>query len=240
MELIIILLLIIIFLLFKRSESSYEDCSIPKIIHQTAPRDETKWKGIWKQCQESWKKHFPDYKYMLWTDEDLDELIRVKYPWFYDTYSNYPRNINKIDAARYFILYEHGGIYADMDYQCVKNFEHLIPKCKASAAESAFENEKYQNALMASPMRHPFWERVWEDLIKNKDNASSVIEYAGPGIIIRNADSYPELFESLPKEKFAQKHDDTFKYYRDAGTEDVFTTAAPDEVYARHYGTASW
>jgi len=244
MELIVILLLIILCILVTKSTSGYNECSIPKIIHQTAPRDESKWKGIWKHCQESWRRNFPDWEYRMWTDEDLDELIRTKYEWFYDTYSNYPKNINRFDAARYFILYEYGGIYADMDYQCLKNFEHLIPKCKASAAESPFDNEtyheKYQNALMASPPKHPFWERIWEDLIKNKSNASDVISYTGPGVIIRNAEAYPELFQGLPKENFAQKHDDVFRHYRDAESKEVFTLVAPDEVYARHYGTSAW
>ncbi len=237
MEWLIFILIIAVLLVFLRRVSAYE---IPKIIHQTAPKDESKWPSIWKPCQESWKKHFPGYKYILWSDEDLDDFIKTKYSWFYPLYSNFPDKMNRIDSARYFILYEYGGIYADMDYQCIKNFEHLLPKDKACAAESPHKGEKYQNALMVSPPKHPFWEHVFNDLKENFNKGLSVTEYAGPEVIHRTADSHPELFFAMTKEKFAQKHDDSFKHARDAGNKYEVSTIAPEGVYARHYGTASW
>jgi tetratricopeptide (TPR) repeat protein len=225
------------------------DDSIPKIIHQTAPSDESKWNPIWKPCQESWKKHFPDYEYKMWTDEDLDNFIQTKYNWFWPTYSSYSRKIKKIDAARYFILYEYGGIYADMDFECLKNFEHLLPKGKVCAAQSPLYNpndntiEKYQNALMASPRFHKFWEWVWLDLEKHKSNPY-IVAATGPWVIIRMADNHPDVFQALPKENFAQVYDDNFKnlgFVDDKSTHaSQILLEAPSELYARHHGTFSW
>jgi mannosyltransferase OCH1-like enzyme len=217
--------------------------SIPKIIHQTAPADETKWHSVWKPCQETWKKHFPDYEYKMWTDEDLDSFIKTKYNWFYPTFVNYPRNINRIDAARYFILYEYGGIYADMDYECIKNFEHLLPKGKACAGESPWHEsrEKYQNSLMASPRKHPFWKHVFKDL-ENHKNVQNPLYSAGPECIRRAAELYPELFFALPKKNFAQEYGGNFEplEFNKYNPMDNLKISAPVDMYARYHGTTVW
>jgi mannosyltransferase OCH1-like enzyme len=57
------------------------DGRIPKIIHQTAPADRSKWHAIWTPCQKSWRTQFPDWEYKMWTDEDLEDLIKTKYSW---------------------------------------------------------------------------------------------------------------------------------------------------------------
>ena len=60
-------------------------------------------------------------------------------------------------ATHYLILYKYGGIYADMDYMCFKNFYNILPKNKISISESPYkENEEIQNALMISPPNNSF------------------------------------------------------------------------------------
>ena len=91
---------------------------IPKIIHQTAPADTKKWPQVWHKCQQTWKKHFPTYQYIMWTDEDLNNLIQTQFPEFWGIFKGYDKNIKRFDVARYFILYKYGGIYLDMDIMC--------------------------------------------------------------------------------------------------------------------------
>lgn len=196
--------------------------SVSKIIHQTAPSDVKRWHEDWARCQATWKAKFPDYEYKMWTDEDLDEFIRTKYPWFYPTFIGYDVNIKRIDSARYFILYEYGGIYADMDYECMENFEDELPLGKASIAESKlkkywFAPEKYQNALMASPPKHPFWNFVFKILEKNK-NVDSVLFATGPNVI-------REAAETCPDEAF---HGLSYAEYTEGAR------------WAQHHGTTTW
>lgn len=227
-------------------------CEIPKIIHQTAPRDVSKWNEIWPKCQASWKRNFPDWEYRMWTDEDLDQLIRTKYTWFYHTYVSYPKNIMRIDAARYFILYEYGGMYADMDFECVKNFEHLIPRGLAFAAETPWNTwgEVYQNALMGSPPKHEFWKHVFEDLMQNK-NDEDVLTATGPMVIQRVADKYPDLFYAFNRKNFAPSIDKDLDApdhdfsmitieERNILTIKRFNSPAGEEVYTRHHGSCEW
>lgn len=206
-----------------------------KIIHQTAPADKTKWHPIWFTCQQSWLTNFPDYEYRMWTDEDLDELIKTKFPWFYETFTGYPNKINRIDAARYFILYEYGGIYADMDFECLKNFESLITWDNVSIAESPCRNEgeTHQNALMISPPKHRFWLKVFKLLDKNKKQPN-VLYCTGPQIIIEAIREVGAT--SLAAEQFAPLYTRTNKPVWKGGQ----LESAKDNVYTRHHGTAVW
>jgi len=239
---ILALLIIVTCLLLLKTRSNF-DTEIPKIIHQTAPADKSKWHPIWHDCQKSWKEKFPGYEYKMWTDEDLDELIKTKYAWFYPTYKGYDLKIKRIDAARYFMLYEHGGIYADMDFECVNNFEHVLEQDKVSIAESPWKNgpsgETHQNALMISPKGHPFWEKVFELLEKHKDN-KDVLFTTGPRIIMEALNSATDgSVKSLPYEKFAPQHDKEFTSSYEAGRKTIAPPSDPS-IFTRHHSTSVW
>jgi len=226
--------------------SSYEQpppTGVPKIIHQTAMSDKKKWHPIWEHCQNSWKEKFPNYEYKFWSDEDIDNLIATKYPWFLKTFRGYDKNIKRADAARYFILYEYGGIYADMDYECINNFESVISQTKVSIAESphfddgrAGDPETHQNALMISPPKHPFWEKVFKLLDVHKKHYD-ILYATGPQIICKAIKARPEDVETLPYQMFSPKEDEHFKLIYLNGFKGVPEIKNPN-IYSRHHGTS--
>lgn len=61
----------------------------------------------------------------LWTDIECEELIRSKFSWFLKTYRSYKHDIQRVDAVRYFILYEYGGMYIDLDIHCERSLDYL-------------------------------------------------------------------------------------------------------------------
>ncbi|RVD89660.1 uncharacterized protein DFL_000658 [Arthrobotrys flagrans] len=103
---------------------------IPNIIHQ-----------IWKTSNiseyakdpsyRSWKGIYQpkNYTIKLWTDDDIHELIKVKYPSLLSTYEGYPHSIQRADLARLVVVHAEGGVYADLDVypravkelQCLQN-----------------------------------------------------------------------------------------------------------------------
>jgi len=100
---------------------------VPKIIHHIAPADKSKWNPIWYKCYDSWIKNFPDIELKLWNDNtDLDDLIETYYPQFAKIYDNFPYKIMKINFARFAMLHHFGGIYADMDIFCYRNFFQIL------------------------------------------------------------------------------------------------------------------
>jgi mannosyltransferase OCH1-like enzyme len=223
---------------------TWQTDEVPKLLHQTAPADRSKWHPLWERCQRTWAPHFPEHTYKLWTDEDIDEFMRTRFPQFYPMFAGFRYQIHRVDAFRYFLLYELGGIYVDMDYECVKNFEHLLPKGKVSIAENMHWPERFQNALMASPPRHPFWIYTLDALrtcYTNQMDPSffrSVLNTAGPGMIELATQNAPaEYINALPKKQFSffEKEHSAFELDR---TE--LTRLTESDIYAAHHCTVTW
>lgn len=91
---------------------------------------------------------------MFWTDEDISRFVEDKYPWFFPTFCSYPDNIQRVDAVRYLILYEFGGIYSDLDIICIRSLEPLL--CH-EVAIPATKPCGYSNDLMLAEPKHPFF-----------------------------------------------------------------------------------
>ena len=114
--------------------------TIPKIIIQT-------WKtkvipDKYKEDVASVKKYNSDYKYLFFSDDDIEDFLKKNYPKYYETYSKLPVKIQKIDFFRYIAVYHYGGFYFDLDitgmyplkelldYECVFPVDQNIPKNK--------------------------------------------------------------------------------------------------------------
>ena len=98
-----------------------ESLKIPKIIHQI-------WLGSplpeeFKQLQNSWIEHHTNkgWSYKLWTDEDVAQL-KLYNQEFYDATDNYGV---KSDILRWELLHRYGGVYIDMDYECLQPLDDL-------------------------------------------------------------------------------------------------------------------
>ena len=141
---------------------------IPKIIHQIAPRDKIKWHSIWEKCHKSWKTQFPDFEHKLWSDcEDIDNFVKINYPQYYQLYSLFPYKIMRINFARYCLLDFYGGIYADMDVFCYRNFYNVIKDKDLWFNENKFcefvdERYKIENCLIISSNNNYFWKNCLE------------------------------------------------------------------------------
>lgn len=204
---------------------------IPLIIHQTAPSNRFRWSPVWEKCQDSVVEHFQGFNYKMWSDEDLEQLIRTQYPWFLSQYLSYPSTIMRVDAARYFILHAYGGIYIDMDFEIYKNFYSQLPQDKVSIVESSYrETENHQNSLMASPARHPFWNEVFRELLSTYDYyKESVLDATGPRMLDRVVGrvSTEVSIYTLPSHQYNPRPS-TLSYNNTR------------DLYSRHYYTAVW
>jgi len=166
---------------------------IAKIIHQSwkspeLPPRQKVWSATWKAC-------FPDFHYILWTDDDNRNFLVKFYPWFLDVYDSYPA-ISKADSMRYFYLYHFGGIYTDLDNECLHNFEHLLlnHRIVLGAMEGQFIEdlpEGYvQNSFMYSLSNESFWLDAIDLMVKLKDTWLIAERKTGPGILLKTIKSY--------------------------------------------------
>ena len=164
---------------------------IPKLIHQSW-RDDGFPKGMFNwRWQQGLLDLNPGWKLIKWTDKSSRDFIAREYPWFLATYDAYPSYIQRCDASRYFIVYHHGGVYADLDIECSKPFAPVLSSHRAVFSYKSGTNMSrgLVNALFASEAKHPVWHTVF-DLLTNrsKDGARAathveVVRSTGPGLL---------------------------------------------------------
>jgi len=85
------------------------------------------------------------------------------------------------DFTRYCLLFKHGGLYADVDYEVRRDFwANLLPGTLSIAENQFSDIEVVTNNLMASPPGHPFWPAAMCQVRKNID-APFFIDTFAPG-----------------------------------------------------------
>jgi hypothetical protein len=116
-------------------------------------------------CIRSWRHYHPHWMVQVWTDSDvLQEHHMTK--WFNKEALEYAiRHKNygmASDILRLELLFEHGGLYVDIDYLCVASVADLHRQfdfyCGASNAGAIELN----NGLMASQPRHGLIQNMME------------------------------------------------------------------------------
>lgn len=101
--------------------------NIPKIIHQIWLQGEDVIPEKFLPYIDKIKKFHPTWEYMLWDNVSIINLLRKNEIWI-ETYYKLRYLHQKVDYARYIILYEYGGIYIDMDVKIVKKLDTLFEK----------------------------------------------------------------------------------------------------------------
>lgn len=97
---------------------------IPKLIHQIWFQGKENMPDHLKEYHESWVKNNPDYHIIVWDEQKINKEVDK----FFDTsitelYYSYDHMIQKIDLAKYIILYKYGGAYIDMDTKSLKRLD---------------------------------------------------------------------------------------------------------------------
>ncbi len=151
--------------------------SIPLIIHQTwdssaVPRTFVPW-------MRSWTQHHPQWQYWFWTPDDVRRLLRQRYPDFVNFYDRYPTMLQRADVMRYFVLYTFGGVYADLDMECLKPIDPLLFNRSCVFSEEPYEHvyilnrrvddANVMNTIMACRPAHPFFKYLLAKLPQTKD-----------------------------------------------------------------------
>jgi len=112
----------------------------------------------------------PSWKYVFWTDRDNRELFRTYLPQYLETYDRMTVGVQRADMARYAILYIAGGVYADLDFDCVKDFDEVLQREDIRTKGAFISSEPWLqtlllygketvacNAIMGSVPGHPLW-----------------------------------------------------------------------------------
>jgi len=101
---------------------------IEKIIHQIWIQGKDQIPEKFLPNTEGIVKLHPNWKYILWCEIKIIRLLRQNKVWL-DTYYKFNYLHQKIDYAKYVILYKFGGVYVDMDAVVLKSFDSLLDSC---------------------------------------------------------------------------------------------------------------
>ena len=94
-----------------------DDNGVPLIMHRMWKDDHimerdnpelpASWAKAFASCSEQYRRR--NWTTILWTDDSICMFMEKHYPSFVPVYDSYPYDIQRVDAARYFILYHYGG-----------------------------------------------------------------------------------------------------------------------------------
>ena len=98
--------------------------------------------------------------------------------------------IYRTDVMRYFLLYDYGGIYLDLDVSCLKPLDIWLYQAPAVLSHETYEHSLIMHRLrqpnvmttiLASKPRHPYYKMLQENLERyHKAKPSDVLHSTGP------------------------------------------------------------
>lgn len=173
---------------------------IPRVVHLTWKTKENI-PEKWKPSLNAWKR-MKGITVRFWTDRDLEEFVTSQWPSELPRYLAWPKQIQRVDHARYMILYTFGGIYCDLDIEPVVDMEPLLqllenwPEhvCLAEMARPWGQWQRATNSFMVSCKGHPFWLHLLQNtkptlferaLMQLSPHHMGVIFSMGPGRLNR-------------------------------------------------------
>ena len=141
----------------------------------------------------------------MWTDEMNREFVRTHYPDFLEKYDAYPNKIQRADAIRYLLLQTYGGLYVDLDFECLEpEFITLLEDADFVAGKEPYAHSNCYgmdyivcNALMASVPNHPFLAQVIQRMMNhsrgwNVRHGGDILSSTGPFLLTDAYNEYPQ------------------------------------------------
>ncbi|KAK9366121.1 nucleotide-diphospho-sugar transferase [Lipomyces kononenkoae] len=135
---------------------------MPKLIHQSwSTPDLPKKFEMWSA---SCREQNPDWQWVLWTDEDNINLVKKYFPWFLEYYQKLPGEIYRADLVRNIYMYIYGGVYADLDVECLRPATQLFKDYNlTTVSHKATYDGSYKPNANEQPQRTAFFGRMGTD-----------------------------------------------------------------------------
>jgi mannosyltransferase OCH1-like enzyme len=230
--------------------------TIPKIVHQI-------WLGgtipdNFKELSRSFPRIMPDWEHRIWDDERGLDLVSNRFPELSGIFSSLESPVAKCDLLRYMILFEQGGMYADMDCECKRNLDFIadddeLVVCKEVDTRSVRVMNMYptdispvycQWTFLARP-HHPALKAVLEHIRRSVGITHSdhlildFVKRTGPHAFTAGLTEYVEqggALRVIPASYFGCfETKNTFRFMTSAMFPELFRT-----IYVRHHFAGSW
>jgi mannosyltransferase OCH1-like enzyme len=179
---------------------------IPKILSQTWKSEELP--AAAARLVAGWRRLNPDFEHRFYDDAGCREVVASTFPEHLGAYDALPRPVMRADVFRYAVVYRDGGLYADIDMECLKPIAPVLTSgdCILSVearlgatrqAELGYATDtQIANCIFAAVPGHPFLRRAVNrcfELFAAHDPAQpvSVEDITGPRMLTRLLDAEP-------------------------------------------------
>jgi mannosyltransferase OCH1-like enzyme len=170
---------------------------IPKLIHQI-------WIGEspvpyhFNQLMNSWEKKNQDWEYKLWGTNETRDFLEEYYIELLPFFEKLSHTVQKVDLLRYLILIKHGGLYVDVDYDCISSVNSILENKNIAFGLEPIEYAKFHKSdyflgtcFIASVPQHPFLielvayinNRISLTKLDNIDRYTYVMNTTGPKVL---------------------------------------------------------
>lgn len=197
-----------------------ESYLIPHIIHQIWIQGEAEIPAKFKDNIKKIKQTNPDYQYKLWDEIAIIQLVHQNKLWL-ETYYKLQYLHQKVDFAKYVILYKYGGIYLDIDSYTSKsltsllddfyNYDTIVSSMNLNSVEAYFTVGKkimLNNGVIITKINSKVMENLINDVSKSTNDCSfynskyaCIMMTTGPQIFTKSllkSSSTPNLVKILP------------------------------------------
>ena len=192
----------------------------------------------------SWVIKNPTWKYVCWNFKRCRELMKTFFPEHLHMYDSYPHHIQRCDCVRYFILFRYGGLYADVDFMCVRPWDEVLTQYPndlyivETPNKMDVDSVHISNSLMyVGVKKHKYWKHVFVEMEKNQKppiyygRHLTIMYSTGPCIINR-------VFR-----RYKNKYKLNFypcKLFHPFGLISEIESSNNSKIYAYHLGKGSW
>lgn len=237
----------------KSTDNQLINAVIPKIIHQIWENRNGVTPGkILFEFAESWKDENPDWEYRFWDYQTIDQFLSDYFPQFIEKYNGFRYDVQRWDAIRYLILLKFGGVYADLDYECLEPLNWLLGNKSCCLGLEPTEhcrsfNKSFivGNAFMAVVPQHPFFKAIIHEISNNHSNHTDkfnyVLETTGPIMLSNLYETYLKKDDIwlIPSEFTSPLSKNEVISIIKGRSTDVIAEKI-EKAYAVHYFFGSW
>jgi mannosyltransferase OCH1-like enzyme len=113
------------------------------------------------------KKLNPGWEFIIWDDKMIIDLLE-KYPKILSIYKHIDKysgiisnEVAKNHLARYVILKEYGGIYYDLEFECITSFDELFNFSEKENENTNNKNAKIKNTIYVASSKIEFLDYIY-------------------------------------------------------------------------------
>lgn len=112
-----------------------------------------------QKCIASWHTYMPDWKYLLWSEDNFDIASAPSY--VQEAYEA-KKYAFVSDYVRLWALEREGGLYMDVDFEVYKPFDDLMDQYDAFAGYEGSKKSPIMMGVLAAQAHHPWIQGMME------------------------------------------------------------------------------